>query len=192
VTKGMVDLGVTGALYSTTYWPVLDRALQAGLAGDGTLLQLLADGYLRRDPDGRFQGNVFEAYFAVTCLDDDQGVAMGQVARYLPRFERASPTFGRMVAYTLPVCHDWPVRSGRTGYHVDVTESAPVLVVGTTRDPATPLVWARSLARRLRGSVLVTRNGDGHTGYRQGSPCVDHTVESYLVEGTVPRQDVSC
>ncbi|HEX5561211.1 MAG TPA: alpha/beta hydrolase [Nocardioidaceae bacterium] len=192
VTKGMVDLGVTGALYSTAYWPVLDRAIQQGLAGDGTLLQLLADGYLRRDPDGRFQSNLFEAYFAVTCLDEDDGVSMAEVHRYVPRFERASPTFGRMSAYALPMCHDWPVRSGQTAHRLDVTKAPPILVVGTTRDPATPLVWAQSLSRQLHGSVLVTRDGDGHTGYHQGSPCVDNAVEDYLVKGTVPSKDVSC
>jgi pimeloyl-ACP methyl ester carboxylesterase len=192
VTKGMVNLGVTGALYSTTLWPLLDRAIQRGLAGNGTLLQLLADGYLRRDPDGHFRGNLFEAYFAVTCLDNDDGVPMDRVHPYLPRFERASPTFGRMSAYALPMCHDWPVHSGRTGRRLDVTAAPPILVVGTTRDPATPLVWARSLSRQLHGSVLVTRNGDGHTGYHQGSACVDRTVEDYLVRGTVPSKDVSC
>jgi hypothetical protein len=66
------------------------------------------------------------------------------------------------------------------------------MVVGTTRDPATPLVWARSLARQLDDAVLVTRDGDGHTGYHQGSRCVDDAVESYLVDGTVPKQDVRC
>jgi pimeloyl-ACP methyl ester carboxylesterase len=192
VTKGTAQVGLMGALYSTTYWPVLDQAIQQGLAGNGTLLQLLADAYLRRDPDGHFQSNLFEAYFAVSCLDDDAGVPMSQVRRSVPRFERASPTFGRSNAYTLPMCHDWPVHSGRSAHRLDVTAAPPILVVGTTRDPATPLVWARSLSRQLHGSVLVTRDGDGHTGYHQGSPCVDHTIEDYLVKGTVPSKDVSC
>jgi hypothetical protein len=53
-------------------------------------------------------------------------------------------------------------------------------------------VWARSLHRQISRSVLVTRNGDGHTGYGVGNSCVDTTVESYLAEGTVPRKDVTC
>jgi hypothetical protein len=40
--------------------------------------------------------------------------------------------------------------------------------------------------------VLVTRDGDGHTGYDAGNACVDRTVERYLVSGTVPKSDVSC
>ena len=71
--------------------------------------------------------------------------------------------------------------------------AAPIMVVGTTRDPATPLVWARvaGQAARQRG-VLVKRDGDGHTGYRSGNTCVDSTVESYLVHGTVPTAEVDC
>ena len=60
------------------------------------------------------------------------------------------------------------------------------MVVGTTRDPATPLAWAQALADQLDSGVLVTRDGDGHTGYHAGNACVDNTVESYLVAGKVP------
>ena len=69
---------------------------------------------------------------------------------------------------------------------------APIMVVGTSRDPATPLAWARSLADQLDKGVLVTRDGDGHTGYRAGNACVDKTVESYLVSGVVPKAEVDC
>ena len=66
------------------------------------------------------------------------------------------------------------------------------MVVGTTRDPATPLVWAEALADQLDSGVLVKRDGDGHTGYKSGNSCVDTTVESYLVQGTVPKAEVDC
>ena len=65
-------------------------------------------------------------------------------------------------------------------------------MVGTSRDPATPLEWAEALAEQLDSGVLVRRDGDGHTGYNAGNPCVDDAVESYLVSGTVPESDVSC
>ena len=66
------------------------------------------------------------------------------------------------------------------------------MVVGTTRDPATPLVWAEALADQLDSGVLVKRDGDGHTGYHAGNACVDKTVESYLVQGAVPKAEVDC
>jgi tryptophan synthase beta subunit len=68
----------------------------------------------------------------------------------------------------------------------------PILVIGTTRDPATPLAWARALAHQLDSGILVKRDGDGHTGYHAGNQCVDDTVESYLVSGRVPKGEVDC
>jgi hypothetical protein len=64
--------------------------------------------------------------------------------------------------------------------------------VGTTRDPATPYEWAVSLADQLESGVLVSRDGDGHTGYNSGNECVDEALEAYLVEGTVPQDGLEC
>jgi hypothetical protein len=66
------------------------------------------------------------------------------------------------------------------------------VVVGTTRDPATPYAWAEHLADQLASGVLVSRDGDGHTGYNSGNECVDRALESYLVDGTVPTDGLSC
>jgi pimeloyl-ACP methyl ester carboxylesterase len=192
LTAGFAFYGVIYPLYDRSSWSFLDKALQTGLSGDGTLLRLIADGYLHRSPDGTYQDNSFEVYNVVSCLDDDEGVPSSQISRYLPRFEKASPTFGRVFASSLATCHVWPIHSGRKPHAVHATGSPPILVVGTTRDPATPLVWARALARQLPRGVLITRDGDGHTGYNRGSSCVDRTVEDYLVHGTVPPGPVRC
>ena len=192
VTAGLAFYGVIQPLYFRWLWPALDRELKAAFSGDGTLLQLMSDDYLHRNPDGTYRDNFFEVFNAVGCLDDDEGVPSSQVARYLPRFEKASPTFGKVFAYSLTTCHVWPIHSGRKPHAVHAAGSPPILVVGTTRDPATPLVWARSLARQLPRGVLVVRDGDGHTGYHQGSSCVDRTVEGYLAHGTVPSHDLRC
>ena len=66
------------------------------------------------------------------------------------------------------------------------------MVIGTTRDPATPLAEAEALASQLDSGVLITRDGDGHTGYNSGNDCVDVAVESYLIEGTVPPDGLTC
>jgi pimeloyl-ACP methyl ester carboxylesterase len=192
LSGGDAVYGVWLPLYAKTLWPTLDKALQAGLAGDGSVLMALADYYLERTTSGHFKNNSFEVFNAITCLDRDEGVPSSQVGRYVPRFEKASPTFGAIFAAGLTTCRVWPVHSGRGPAPVRAVGSPPIMVVGTTRDPATPLVWARALARQLPKGVLISRDGDGHTGYRQGSTCVDRAVEGYLVAGTVPRRDVSC
>jgi pimeloyl-ACP methyl ester carboxylesterase len=192
LTGGDAVYGVWQPLYAKSLWPILDRALQNAFQGDGSLLLAVADSYLHRDSRGSYLDNTFEAFNAINCLDRDDGVPSSQVARYLPRFDKASPTFGGIFASGMSACTAWPVHSGRQPAPVRAVGSPPIMVVGTSRDPATPLVWARALARQLPHGVLVTRDGDGHTGYRQGSPCTDDAVERYLVSGTVPRHDLRC
>jgi predicted alpha/beta hydrolase family esterase len=68
----------------------------------------------------------------------------------------------------------------------------PILVIGTTNDPATPFAWAQSLAGQLSSGVLITHEGEGHTVYNQGVSCVDDTVDSYFLQGTVPSADPMC
>ena len=83
-------------------------------------------------------------------------------------------------------------KTGKGPVELTAPDAAPILVVGTTRDPATPLAWAEALASTLESGVLVRRDGDGHTGYGSGNDCVDETVEKYLVSGEVPDGDVDC
>jgi len=75
---------------------------------------------------------------------------------------------------------------------IDAAGADPIVVVGTTRDPATPYEWAVAMAEQLESGVLVSREGDGHTGYGRGNECVDSAVEDYLLDGTVPRDGLEC
>ena len=75
--------------------------------------------------------------------------------------------------------------------HAVAQGSGPILVVGTTRDPATPLAWAQRAAKDFENGHLLTLDGDGHTAYRRGSQCVDSAVEGYLLTGTVPEGDAA-
>jgi hypothetical protein len=68
----------------------------------------------------------------------------------------------------------------------------PILVVGNTRDPATPFRSARALARDLKSGVLLGWNGDGHTAYMMGSRCVDSAVDNYLISLVPPRNGTLC
>jgi hypothetical protein len=80
----------------------------------------------------------------------------------------------------------------RRGRKLAVKVLAPILVVGTTRDPATPYRWSRALSRQLSSARLLTYDGDGHTAYGRGSTCVDRTNTTYLVRGKAPAQDKRC
>ncbi len=188
---GNAVLGIWAPLYSQGNWDYLDTGLKEAFAGNGTTLMALSDFYVSRGPEG-YQDNSLEALYAINCLDHDDAIPIDEVEQHLPRFEKASPTFGRIFAYSLSSCHDWPISTGRVPAPIAAEGAAPILVIGTTRDPATPLAWAEALADQLESGVLVRRDGDGHTGYFAGNGCVDSTVESYLVSGKVPRRTVDC
>ena len=188
---GNAVLGVWAPLYSEGNWDYLDTGLKEAFAGNGTTLMALSDFYVSRGPEG-YLDNSLEALYAINCLDHDDAISIGEVEQYVPRFEKASPTFGRIFAYSLASCRDWPISTGRVPEPIEAEGAAPILVIGTTRDPATPLAWAEALADQLDSGILVRRDGDGHTGYFAGNNCVDSTVESYLVSGKVPRRTVDC
>jgi hypothetical protein len=54
------------------------------------------------------------------------------------------------------------------------------------------LKWAQGLAAELESGRLITRDGDGHTGFKVGNSCVDDAVEGWLLEGTPPKPDLMC
>jgi pimeloyl-ACP methyl ester carboxylesterase len=191
LTQGLAVLGIWAPLYDRSFWAVLDAALTKALDGDGSALLQLADAYVSRGPDG-YNDNSIEALYAVNCLDRDQWIDPREVARVERRFVREAPTFGRIMAFGMTACGSWGVRSGNRPSALRAEGSDPILVVGTSRDPATPLVWAEGLAEQLDNAVLVRRDGDGHTGYNAGNDCVNEVVESYLVSGELPDDTVDC
>ena len=191
LAEGNAVLGIWAPLYSESFWDVLDSALRSAFGGDGAPLLALSDAYVHRGAGG-YLNNSLEALYAVNCLDHDDALPSSEVERHLRRFDKASPTFGRVFAYGLSGCVQWPVHTGRVPEEIAAEGAAPIMVVGTTRDPATPLEWAEALADQLESGVLVRRDGDGHTGYLAGNDCVDSAVESYLVSGKVPDGTVDC
>ncbi|GAB3200074.1 alpha/beta hydrolase [Nocardioides hungaricus] len=188
---GNAFFGVVLPLYNRAYWPILDGALKAGLDGDGSALLRLSDLYHSRG-GSTYTDNSTEALYAISCLDDPYAITAAEVPAQIPAFERVSPTFGSVFAWGLTSCLGMQVESTVRARVVDAAGAAPIVVIGTTRDPATPYQWAVNLADQLESGVLVSRDGDGHTGYNSGNQCVDTAVEDYLIRGTVPEDGLSC
>jgi pimeloyl-ACP methyl ester carboxylesterase len=192
LTEGDAFLGLALPLYSRNYWILLSTALKAAFAGDGSMLMLLADTYAERT-GGTYDNNSSEAIYAINCLDDPWARhTPAQVKADLPDFEAASPTFGRAFAWMGASCSGMQEPTASKPRPLHAEGAAPIVVTGTTRDPATPLQWAKSLASELDSGVLVTRDGDGHTAYNSGNACVNAALESYLIEGRVPKDGLQC
>lgn len=179
-------------LYVRANWPQLTSALTEAIdRGRGSQMLDLAYGYIGRGTTS-YDDNALAAQNAINCLDNDDPVPWQQVESLVPEFQRASPTFGRVFASLLPTCSFYPVQDHHRTSAIRAQGAAPIVVIGTTRDPVTPLGWARALASQLASGVLVTRNGDGHTAYSEGNDCINNLVEKYFVSGVVPRSGTAC
>jgi|SRR5699024_63893 len=110
----------------------------------------------------------------------------------MDKYLGVSPVFGRTFAWSPLQCDAWPIEPTQEPLKIDGSGADPIVVIGTTRDPATPYEWAKALANQLDSGVLITREGDGHTGYNMGNKCVDDAVNAYLLKGTVPEDGLRC
>ncbi|AVH57356.1 MULTISPECIES: alpha/beta hydrolase [Streptomyces] len=193
VGEALATTGVIAAMYDQAAWPQLREALTAAMKEkDGAGLLALSDSYYERDANGKY-ANLMYANAAVNCLDLPAAFSTpDQVEKALPAFEKTSPVFGAGLAWASLNCAYWPVRSTGEPHRIEAKGAAPILVVGTTRDPATPYPWAQALASQLSSARLLTYVGDGHTAYGRGSTCVDSTINRYLLQGTPPPKEKRC
>jgi pimeloyl-ACP methyl ester carboxylesterase len=186
-TSGLIE-----AMYAKQLWPVLRLALAAANRGDGGPLLALSDQYYERSSDGSYS-NLMYANAAVNCLDLPPATrSTADVEAVLPAFRKASPHLGPDFAWMTLSCASWPVKATGRPMRIEAKGAAPILVVGTTRDPATPYAWARSLASQLSSGHLLTYRGDGHTAYASGNDCIDTAVNLYLLEGRIPPPGKTC
>ncbi|MFE0633401.1 alpha/beta hydrolase [Streptomyces sp. NPDC058864] len=135
-----------------------------------------------------------ESMTAVNCLSSalESRSTPAQTLAALPEFLRASPQFGAFYNEDLSTCAHWPARPTQVPRRVSARGAGPILVLGTTRDPATPYDQARALATQLSSGRLLTWDGDGHTAYQRGSRCVDTAVHDYLLHGLLPHDGAVC
>jgi pimeloyl-ACP methyl ester carboxylesterase len=190
LTRSLAVTGVLLGLYNQSFWPTLDVALTATDRSDGSILLRLADIYLARNSDGTYD-NETDANFAVNCLDRPVPTDVATYDKLGPVFAQASPLFGPSFQYSNLGCAYWPVKP--TGHAGPLTADGapPILLVGGTDDPATPYAWAQSVNRQLAGSVLLTRNGNGHTSY-DASACAHAAIDDYLINLTLPAPGTIC
>lgn len=179
------DVSTAGfrAGYAEQYGEVLRDGLADALDGDGTLLLRLADDY-------RAFGS-FTAYQAVSCVDSTHPIGPAAWAAFAAEVEALAPRLGPGVANEMLPCAYWPVAPAPVTGPVRAEGSGPILVVGTTGDPITPLAQAERVAEALADGHLLVHEGDGHGAYGSNG-CVREAVERYLVDGVVPDAGTRC
>jgi pimeloyl-ACP methyl ester carboxylesterase len=188
-----LSLGVLQALYGGELgWDELADALAAADGGDGTGLLALFDQYTRRRDDGTY-GGLLESFWAIGCIDGPSIGPPGGYPALEDEFRRAAPRFGVTFLYEALVCSYWPIGPAPDPGRLTAPGADPILVVGTTGDPATPFQWAESLAGALESGVLLAAEGEQHTSvFLAGNSCVDRIALRYLVTLEVPQDGTRC
>jgi pimeloyl-ACP methyl ester carboxylesterase len=191
LTSGEFFEGLAGGLYSTQDWPQLWAALGALGHRDGSAMLAFSDAFTERNANGSYS-NLLESNIAIDCIDHPYARSVGSYVRSAQAFSRVSPDFGAAIEYGSLPCAFWRVPPVEQVHPVHAAAAPPILVIGTTRDPATPYVWARALAHQLHSGVLLTYNGDGHTAYLRGDSCVDSVVKDYMLNLMTPKAGTRC
>ncbi|WP_347109793.1 alpha/beta hydrolase [Paenarthrobacter sp. S56] len=184
--------GLILPLYDDQSWPALTQALDSAFSGDVSQILRIADLGADREPNGTYSSNSNFAFNAINCLDYPMVTDTPGMRAEEARLKQESPTFGEFFAYGGVTCKAWPYKPTRTPAPVNYTGSAPIVVVGTTGDPATPLEWAQSLRKQLGNASLVTWQGEGHTAYGRSNTCVSNAVDNYFIDGKLPQDGVKC
>jgi pimeloyl-ACP methyl ester carboxylesterase len=179
-------------LYSQSTWKYLNTLFTDVEQGSADVAFQLADSYVGRNADGTYKDNSFEALIAINCLDYKSTDTDANMRIEAAAIDKVAPTFGPEMSYGGTSCNNWPFKSTRERGPIAAKGSAPIVVVGTTNDPATPYVWAQNLAKELQHGYLVTHKGEGHTAYNKSNSCVNNAVDDFFISGTVPRTDPHC
>jgi pimeloyl-ACP methyl ester carboxylesterase len=185
--------GVVMTLYNRDYWDYAVQGLASASEGDGYLLSLLADAYTDRSEDGTYKSNLMEAFPAISCIDAPTTPSIARYKAIYEKFVSKAPDFAAGQAAGGLLCGVWPYQNADPlPTSVNGAGAAPILVVGTTGDPATPYAWSQRLADLLESGHLLTYVGEGHTGVGGKSACIDDAAVAFLVSGTLPPDETRC
>jgi pimeloyl-ACP methyl ester carboxylesterase len=192
-----VGTGLAENLYSESLWPDQTAMFNDLYDGDADSTFRSADDYNSRSGDGSYDDNGADVYAAVTCAEGDLGTDDADMFDDIAALTAKAPTIGDYFGYDdtfvlEALCSNWPYPVPELPTTFDAKGAAPIIVIGTSNDPATPYAQAVSLSEQLDSGVLISYEGEGHTIYAQGVSCVDDAVDAYLIDGTVPSEDPKC
>jgi pimeloyl-ACP methyl ester carboxylesterase len=178
--------GMMSRLTARSRWPALGDAFAAAERNDGNPLATLASRY-----EHGGASNAADARHAILCLDHPSPRDPASYPSLAAAFGAQAPVFGPVFAWSVLSCGVWTAPATLPARPVRAAGSPPILVIGTTGDPATPQAFAEALAGQLESGVLVLRHGAEHVAYYYSS-CVRALVDAYLIDLRPPADGTTC
>ncbi|KAJ7152023.1 Alpha/Beta hydrolase protein, partial [Mycena filopes] len=141
-----------------------------------------------------FHANAYESGLSIACGD---GTTVNDTVVELQAFYEAVQkvsSYADLVANWRVFCSGWKVhRKDRFAGPVGAANTSfPLLVIGNTADPVTPIVGANKTAKAFPKSVLLTLDAVAHTSMGAPSVCVFGYLQQYFVNGTLPDAGTVC
>ena len=196
VNQSTMDTATTAALYSRSDWPVLGDALAKAEKGDGDAMLSLADGYEGRNEDGTFD-TLFQSIVIIECAsgidripptEAEAEAIVQQLKQQAPRMS-GSLTVKDLVSQA-SICADLMPKQQPVA--LTYAGKGPIVVVGGTKDPATPIRWAEEMTKELGPQTrMVTFEGEGH-GQLLASKCITKIEGAVLASQELPAATTTC
>ncbi|KAH6885292.1 TAP-like protein-domain-containing protein [Thelonectria olida] len=180
---------IFSSLYAPQVWHILAYRLKAIMTVDAEAIIAIATELLSGPPvlDA-------ESMFGIKCSDASDPTA--NLADILPTIEsrhRNSRIGGDTADHVVARCAGWklPAKERYSGdFHVKTKN--PLLVIGNTYDPVTPLASARNVSESFENAVLLQHDGYGHDSHPQASFCTAKAIRAYFVKGKLPKKGTKC
>ncbi|MEI6742120.1 MAG: alpha/beta hydrolase [bacterium] len=189
VNATVVLTATASSLYDDSAWEDLAKALRSAQDGIEDLIRDLYNSYYYQDAGYEDSRNVSEASIATICDDETQRMSTAEVDAQLVSFTHVAPRFGNFFGrdYT---CSLWPTQKSSQD-QLKISSPAPIVVIGSTNDPVTPLTSSQSMSSALKNSRFVSVNSSRHTSYLKND-CATQLVDAFLIKGTLPPKNSRC
>lgn len=193
--QSVMGTATVAALYSRATWPQLALAFSTVQKGDATALFTLADGYIGRNPDGTYS-SLQQSKSIIDCASGFENTPPEDPEALLARLKELAPRFGGLLTVD-DLTGDGTGSCDALMPNVEPTEvayagDAPIVVVGGTNDPATPIRWAEELTAAMGPNArLVTYTGEGH-GFVLAAKCVNEVEGAVLASLELPDEGTQC
>ncbi|KAF2224730.1 Alpha/Beta hydrolase protein [Elsinoe ampelina] len=178
------------ALYAPKYWPVTAQALKAIMTRNATLFKATLD---PQQPLA-FQDEGLESFYGISCSDGDfRASTADQLADPIKALYKYSFMYGELEVNTLAKCAQWPfLAKDREVAPYSASTKSPILFIGNTYDPITPLASAFNTSSMFPGSAVLQHNGYGHCSSASPSLCTARWTQAYWANGTLPPPGTVC
>ena len=140
-----------------------------------------------------------ESLTAIYCNDIPSftNLTLADFREYMERMIKQSPSTGPLWATIILPCVGWMSEAPKKplkfqeAKDTDKWEGAPILFMGNTGDPVTPLANAYSMAKLFpaNASAIMVQEGEGHGVHSVPSECMFNAIQTYFSTGEVPPED---